>query len=298
MHLSLRQLQIFRAIALTGSTTAAALAVPLSQSAASAALKELERALGARFFDRVGKRLVLNDNGRALLPMALAVLDGAQNLEAAFLSNTQSLAVELRLFSSTTIGNYVLPALLARFREKVPAARLELQIGNTLDVVNAVRDFETDLGFIEGPSHAKDIIVMPWLEDELVIVASPSHPLAKAAKQRKLNVRQLAAAQWLLREVGSGTRETVEQALLPHLLNIPASMTLGSSEAIKNAVAEGLGVSCLSRSVVRDLVAANRLSVLATALPRLTRRFLMIHHERKVLSEPLRKFIAHCRVDS
>jgi len=298
MHLSLRQLQIFRAIALTGSTTAAAMAVPLSQSAASAALKELERALGARFFDRVGKRLVLNDNGRALLPMALAVLDGAQNLEAAFLSNTQALAVELRLFSSTTIGNYVLPALLARFREKVPAARLELQIGNTLDVVNAVRDFETDLGFIEGPSHAKDIIVMPWLEDELVIVASPSHPLAKAAKQRKLKVRQLAAAQWLLREVGSGTRETVEQALLPHLLNFPASMTLGSSEAIKNSVAEGLGVSCLSRSVVRDLVAANRLSVLATALPRLTRRFLMIHHERKVLSEPLRKFIAHCRVDS
>ena len=298
MHLSLRQLQIFRAIALTGSTTAAAMAVPLSQSAASAALKELERALGARFFDRVGKRLVLNDNGRALLPMTLAVLDGAQNLEAAFLSNTQALAVELRLFSSTTIGNYVLPALLARFREKVPAARLELQIGNTLDVVNAVRDFETDLGFIEGPSHAKDIIVMPWLEDELVIVASPSHPLAKAAKQRKLKVRQLAAAQWLLREVGSGTRETVEQALLPHLLNFPASMTLGSSEAIKNSVAEGLGVSCLSRSVVRDLVAANRLSVLATALPRLTRRFLMIHQERKLLSEPLRKFIAHCRVDS
>ena len=298
MHLSLRQLQIFRAIALTGSTTAAALAVPLSQSAASAALKELEHALGARFFDRVGKRLLLNDNGRALLPMALAVLDGAQNLEAAFVSNTQALAVELHLFSSTTIGNYILPALLARFREKVPAARLRLQIGNTLDVVNAVRDFETDLGFIEGPSHAQDIVVVPWQEDELVIVASPSHPLAKAAKQRKLNVRQLAGALWLLREVGSGTRETVEQALLPHLLNIPASMTLGSSEAIKNSVAEGLGISCLSRSVVRDLVAANRLNVLATALPRLTRRFLMIHHERKVLSDPLRKFIAHCRVDS
>ena len=298
MHLSLRQLQIFRAIALTGSTTAAALAVPLSQSAASAALKELERALGARFFDRVGKRLLLNDNGRALLPMALAVLDGAQNLEAAFRSNTQALAIELHLFASTTIGNYILPALLARFREQVPAARLELQIGNTLDVVNAVRDFETDLGFIEGPSHAKDIIVVPWLEDELVVVASPSHPLAKAAKQRKLKVRQLAEAQWLLREAGSGTRETVEQALLPHLFNIPASMTLGSSEAIKNAVAEGLGISCLSRSVVRDLVAAKRLSVLATALPRLTRTFLMIHHERKVLSDPLRKFIAHCRAGS
>jgi len=298
MHLSLRQLQIFRAIALTGSTTAAALTVPLSQSAASAALKELERLLGARVFDRVGKRLLLNDNGRALLPMALAVLDGAQNLEAAFLANTQARAVELHLFASTTIGNYILPALLARFREMVPATRLELQIGNTLDAVNAVRDFDTDLGFIEGPCHAKDIVVTPWLKDELVVVASPAHPLAKAAKQRKLNVRQLAEAQWLLREAGSGTRETVEQALLPHLLDIPASLTLGSSEAIKNSVAEGLGLSCLSLSVVRDLVAAKRLSVLATTLPRLTRRFLMIHHERKVLSDPLRKFIAHCRAGS
>lgn len=294
MHVTLRQLQIFRAIALNGSTTAAAASMPLSQSAASAALKELERVLAASLFDRVGKRLLLNDNGRALLPMALAVLDGAQNLEAAFFSNTQALPVDLHIYASTTIGNYILPSLLARFREVVPNARLELQIGNTLDVVTAVRDFATDLGFIEGPCHEKDIVVSPWLEDELVIVAAPCHPLAKAAAQRKLSVKQLKDAQWLLREAGSGTRETVEQVLLPHLLNIPASMTLGSSEAIKNAAAEGLGVSCLSRSVVKNLLAARRLCVLSTALPRLTRTFLMIHHERKVLSDPLRKFIGHC----
>jgi DNA-binding transcriptional LysR family regulator len=236
----------------------------------------------------------MNDNGRALLPMALAVLDGAQNLEAAFLSRTQTLPMDLHIYASTTIGNYILPALLARFKDTTPTARLELQIGNTLDVVTAVCDFSTDLGFIEGPCHAADVIVEPWLEDELVIVAAPSHPLAKAAKQRRLGAKQLAQAQWLLRESGSGTRETVEQVLLPHLLNLPASMTLGSSEAIKNAVAEGLGVSCLSRSVVRNLLAAKRLCVLPTTLPRLTRTFLMIHHERKVLSDPLRKFIAHC----
>ncbi len=296
MRVSLRQLQIFRAIALSGSTTAAALSVPLSQSAASAALKELESALGARFFDRVGKRLLLNDNGRALLPMALAVLDGARNLETAFLANSQALPVELHIFASTTIGNYILPALLARFKQRVPRARLELQIGNTLDAVTAVRDFATDVGFIEGPCHAQHIIVVPWLQDELVIVASPAHPLAKAARRRKLQIKELAQAQWLLREAGSGTRETVEQALLPHLVDIRASMTLGSSEAIKNSVAEGLGISCLSRSVVRDLLAAKRLSVLATALPRLTRNFLMIRHESKVLSEPLRQFVAHCHV--
>src|ERR1700689_5963938 len=104
MRLSLRQLQIFRAIALSGSTAAAALSVPLSQTAASAALKELERALGARLFDRVGKRLQLNDNGRALLPLALALLDGAQSIEQWALDRDSQVGA-LRIGASTTIGN-------------------------------------------------------------------------------------------------------------------------------------------------------------------------------------------------
>jgi DNA-binding transcriptional LysR family regulator len=295
MHVTLRQLQIFRAIALSGSTTAAAQSVPLSQSAASAALSELERILSARLFDRVGKRLLLNDEGRALLPTALAVLDGARNLETAFLSANHAKLVDLHLFASTTIGNYILPRLLARFRDLMPGAQVQLQIGNTRDVVTAVRDFAADLGLIEGPCHASDILVVPWLEDELVIVASPTHPLAKAAKRGSLSAKQLSQACWLLREPGSGTREAVEQSLLPHLVNIQSTMTLGSSEAIKNSVAEGLGVSCLSRYVVQDLAAANRLSVLRTRLPRLTRRLTIIHHRRKLLSESLREFIAHCQ---
>jgi DNA-binding transcriptional LysR family regulator len=297
MHITLRQLQIFRAIALSGSTTAAAQSVPLSQSAASAALNELERILNARLFDRVGKRLLLNDRGRALLPTALAVLDGARNLEAAFNADHDSI-IDLHLFASTTVGNYILPRLLARFRERVPAAQLQLQIGNTRDVVTAVRDFDADLGLIEGPCHASDIVVLPWLEDELVIVASPTHPLAKAAKRGTLTPKQLSQSCWLLREPGSGTREAVEQALLPHLVGLQSTMTLGSSESIKNAVAEGLGVSCLSRYVVQDLAAADRLRVLATRLPRLTRQLTIVHHRRKLLSESLRGFIAHCRAQT
>lgn len=294
MHLTLRQLQIFRAVALSGSTTAAAEQMPLSQSAISAALNELERLLSARLFDRVGKRILLNENGRALLPTALAVLDAARNIETAFLSADNALLVDLHLFASSTIGNYILPPLLAKFRVLLPTARLELQIGNTLDVVNAVRDFSADLGLIEGPCHAADVVILPWFVDELVIVAAPAHPLAKAAKRSRLTAKQLGEAQWLLREPGSGTREAVEQRLLPHLVTIHSAITLGSSESIKNSVAQGLGLSCLSRHVVQDLVAANRLSILATRLPLLTRRFALIHHESKMLSGPLRKFVAHC----
>ena len=291
MRLTLRQLQIFRAVAETGSTVAAADRVALSQSATSVALAELERALDARLFDRIGRRLLLNDRGRALLPAAVALLDDARDIEAAFGGAGRP---DLRLAASTTIGNYVLPGLLAGFRAQWPEARLGLRVGNTLEVVNAVTAFEVDLGFIEGPCHADAVTVIPWRQDELVVIAAPSHPLARSAAQGRLPLRRLREVRWLLREPGSGTREAVEQALLPHLDHLPADMTLGSSEAIKNAVAEGLGVSCLSRSVVRDLLDLGRLVVLPTTLPRLSRPFSFVHHEKKRLSEALQAFLAHC----
>jgi len=294
VRLTLRQLQIYGAIASSGSTTAAAKSVALSQSATSAALNELERTLDARLFDRVGKRLILNDTGRSLLPAALAVLDGAKSIEETRSFGDQAFPMDLRLFASTTIGNYILPRMLARFGRQFPIARLQLSIGNTFDVIGAVQEFAADLGFIEGPCHASDMRVIPLWEDELVIVAAPKHPLAHAATRQRLTAEILSHAQWLLREPGSGTREAVEHALLPHLRRIRSNMTLGSSEAIKYCAAAGLGLSCLSRHVVQDLVAAKRLTVLATQLPRLTRRFALIYPETKVLSSSLRRFVAYC----
>jgi DNA-binding transcriptional LysR family regulator len=295
MNMTLRQLQIFMAVAQTGSTTAAALSVPLSQSATSAALAELERGLKTTLFDRVGKRLLLNDSGRLLLPLVLGVLDGARNIESVFLSSENAVRLDLKLYASTTIGNYILPKLLSSFGSIIPTTRLDVRIGNTLEVVDAVCDFSTDLGLIEGPCHAPDIVVTRWLADELVIVAAPSHPLAKSAAKRKLTIAQLCQAPWLLREPGSGTREAVEAALLQHFSNIQATMTLGSSEAIKNSVVEGVGISWLSRAVVADLLAAKRLTILATHLPPLTRVLSLIHHRNKVLSAGLSAFLKHCQ---
>lgn len=293
MRLTLRQLQIYRAVALSGGTTAAAESLALSQSATSAALNELERTLETRLFDRVGKRLILNDTGRSLLPAALAVLDGAKSIEATRAFG-EALPMDLRLFASTTIGNYILPRMLARFAQQLPIARLQLSIGNTLDVIGAVQEFAADLGLIEGPCHASDVHVIDLWEDELVIVAAPTHPLAHAAMRQKLTAELLNDAQWLLREPGSGTREAVEHALLPHLRQIRSHMTLGSSEAIKYCAAAGLGLCCLSRHVVQDLVAAKQLTVLPTRLPRLTRRLALIYPETKVLSNSLRRFVDYC----
>ncbi|VTU29512.1 CysJI operon transcriptional activator [Variovorax sp. SRS16] len=295
MRLTLRQLQLFHAIAETHSTTAAAERVALSQSAISSALGELEGVLDVQLFDRIGKRLMLNDNGRMLMPMARALLDAAEEIEQNFQAG-EAASIHLRLAASTTIGNYLMPSLLAGFQRAWPQARVELQIGNTQDVMAQAVSLAADLGLIEGPCHDADLMVLPWMDDEMVVVAAPRHPLLAQAEGGRLGVRQLRQARWLLREPGSGTRETVEHALLPHLHQLSEVMTLGSSEAIKNAVAEGLGLSCLSLCVVQDLIRAKRLMVVPSTLPRITRRFSLVHHRRKALSGPLRAFAQHCGI--
>ncbi|WP_345247120.1 LysR family transcriptional regulator [Pigmentiphaga soli] len=294
MRLTLRQLQIFVAVCETGGTLAAARRVSMSQSAASAALNDLENLLGTRLFDRIGKRLALNESGRLLLPQAQALLDGALGIERQFSIGAAGTA-QLRVGASTTIGNYVMPPLIADFRKQLPQARIELLIGNTSDVVAQVSGFKVDIGFIEGNCHDVELEATPWLPDELVIVCSPAHPLASRQRGRRLGPGDLRAAEWLLREPGSGTREISDQMLLPHLHRFDAAMVLGNAEAIKRAAAEGLGLGCLSRWVVADMLADGRLAPLRTSLPPLVRHFYLIRHKRKVPSAGLARFIAHCQ---
>lgn len=294
MRLTLRQLLIFTAVADTGSTTAAGGRVALSQSATSGALNELESLLGAQLFDRIGKRLLLNDNGRALLPQARAVLDGAQEIEQQFGQATAGVATRLRIGASTTIGNYLLPALVAGYLRAWPGTAIDVVIGNTREVAASVARLEVDLGLIEGPCHEAGLQVVPWCEDELVIVASPAHASVPADAQARVPLKALRQARWLLREEGSGTREAVEQALLPHLHHLQVELQPGSTEAIKQAAAEGLGLACLSLCAVQDLVTLGRLVVLRTTLPRLARRFYRVQHGQKRFSTNLQRFVAHC----
>jgi DNA-binding transcriptional LysR family regulator len=294
MRLSLRQLQIFFAVARTGSTTAAAELVALSQSATSAALNELESVLDARLFDRVGKRLILNDNGRLLLPQAQRMLDTAAAIEQQFAYVDQA-GASLHLGASTTIGNYLLPALLAAAFPPQTGTCPKVAIANTADIVSAVANYDIDMGLIEGPSHEPGLRVEPWIRDELIVVCAPDHPILAGAPQARVPLKALRDAGWLLREPGSGTRETVEHLLRPHLHYVRAAGEFGSAEAIKHAAAEGLGIACLSRYVVDDLLAVGRLVEARTTLPVLSRHFYLIHAQHKILSVRLQHFLEFCR---
>jgi DNA-binding transcriptional LysR family regulator len=290
LRLNLRQLEVFVATARAGSTRAGADRVARSQSAASAALAELEGVVGVQLFDRVGRRVVINENGRALLPRAQALLDEAAQLEALFSAEH---AASIRVAASFTIGEYLLPELVSHWTDAHPASRVHLRIGNTSEVVDAVAGFDVDVGFIEGPQSHADLVVHPWLPDELVIVAAPGHPLAGRVAGRK----ELAEATWVLRERGSGTRLVADTWLTQNLPRVQVGLELDSTEAIKRVVAAGRWLACLSSHAVAQSVADGHLVALATRLPGLTRRLAMVLHRDKRLGRATVDFIRHCGGD-
>lgn len=296
MRLSLRQLQIFIAIAQTGSTTAAGERVALSQSAISAAINELERTLNVQLFDRIGKRLLLNDHGRAMLPNAMSLWKSAEDLEQSFLIEKPSVLI---IGASLTIGNYLLPSLFANYWRAQGIALgdstppLQVIVANTAEIAAKVANFDVDIGLIEGPCHRPEIAVTPWLKDELLIVAAPDHPIVREYGNAPVPPERLAKANWLLREPGSGTRQALEQALLPHVSQLKGSLEFNDHEAIKQSAMQGLGIACLSRLVVEDMLNSGRLVILNTIFGSLRRRFTLLVHHQKQITPGMQQFITH-----
>jgi DNA-binding transcriptional LysR family regulator len=269
LRLTLRQLEVFAATARTGSTRAAADRVARSQSASSAAIASLEDVVGKPLFDRVGRRLLLNERGRALLPITESLLGQAGDLQTRMSSDREA---PLRIGSSFTIGEYLLPRVLAEWSLNHPEIGARLVIGNTSDVIEAVAAFEVDIGFIEGRQRHSDVIVRRWLADELVIFAAPSHALAG----RKAALNELAGASWVLREPGSGTREATDRLLLDRVADMRVKLELGSSEAVKRVVAAGVGIGCLSRHAVAEAFAGGWLVEVRTTLPKPARALSIV----------------------
>ncbi len=289
LRLSLRQLEVFVATARAGSTRAAADRIARSQSAASSALADLEATLGVELFDRVGRRLVLNENGRALLPKASSILDQSADLQQLF---SHEHVTPLRVAASLTIGEVLLPERVANWKLSHPGSPVQLIIGNTSEVIAAVVAFDADIGFIEEPQTHPDLIVKPWLNDQLIIVAGAAHPLASI--DGIVGFKQLRDAPWALREHGSGTREAADRWLIDHLGVLKVEFELGSPEAIKRLVAAGAALACLSRHAVAQELERGTLVELRTRLPPAVRSLAMVLHRDKRLGRGTEEFVRCC----
>ncbi|GGX71264.1 LysR family transcriptional regulator [Saccharospirillum salsuginis] len=266
MNLSLRQLRLFEATARLGRLTLAADEQAISQSAASQAIKELERQLGYAVLDRIGRELVLTDAGQQILPRVRQILSLSDGLNRA---DDHRIAGTLRVAASVTIASYLLPTMMARFQRRYPDASTQLDILNTEGVLERLEKGRAQLGMIEGPALHPTLDIVPWRSDRLAVFCAPDHPLASGPTP---SVAELAREDWVVREAGSGTRAVLDAAFQAEGMKPRVALELTRQEAIKQSVRAGLGIGCLSALAIEDEVTAGHLVPLDTPL-NLMRRF-------------------------
>ncbi|OOV88070.1 LysR family transcriptional regulator [Oceanospirillum linum] len=291
MRYSLRQLEVFLAAAHFENITKAAQNLSMSQSAASSALKELEQQFDIQLFDRVGKRLQLNELGRLLRPRAASLLAQAQELEIALQQHQQP--GNLKVGATLSIGNYLAVNLMAQYMASQPDAKVTLDVENTAAIARKVVNFELDVGLVEGEIQHPELEVIPWREDELVVFASCNHPLAAAGKV--LDDQALKSANWILRETGSGTRQTFDRIMSGILPELNVLLELQHTEAIKRAVEAGMGLGCLSRVTLEDAFSRGALVPLAIPHRNTRRLFYFILHKQKYRSAGVSRWLQLCR---
>ena len=290
MRFTLKQLQVFLAVASHENVSLAADELAMSQSAASTSLKGLEHRFGLRLFDRIGKRLQLNDQGNTLRSKAAALIAGATELENSLLDASD--IGELKVGATLTIGNYLAIGIMAAFMKEHPTAKVNLNVQNTASIAAKVRNFELDIGLIEGELQEADLDVNYWREDELALFCAPDHPLAT---RNEIQDEDLLSADWIIREKGSGTRQAFDRAMTGILSNLKLRLEVQHTEGIKRAVEAGLGIGCLSKITLAEAFKRGSLVPLACPHRNWTRQFYFILRRQKFLSHGVRSWMEHCK---
>ncbi len=289
MRYTLRQLEVFLAIAHQQNVSKAAIQLNLSQSAASSALKEMEQQFDVQLFDRIGKRLQLNDQGRLIRPKAEGLLAQALDLEQTLLKHAD--AGHLRVGATLSIGNYLAVNIMAEMMRQQPNANISLEVANTTSISQKVLNYDLDIGLIEGEMQHSQLEVIPWRDDELAVFCSPEHPLSK---QEIVSDEDLVQASWIMREAGSGTRQAFERAMYGILPELIVAHELQHTEAIKRAVEANLGLGCLSQITLEDAFKRGNLVRLSVPQRDFQRRFYFILHKQKFRSAGIEQWMELC----
>jgi DNA-binding transcriptional LysR family regulator len=290
------RLVVFRAVAAQLSFRKAAEELYLTQPAVSLQIKALEEDIGVQLFDRTGAHITLTAAGKVLLSYCEQVKTLLAQTEHEIAALSGEHAGQLALGASTTIAQYVLPRLLGEFRREHPRVHPTLISGNTEHIVEAVEKQKIALGFIEGPARSREVKTKPFLEDELVLIASTAH---EWAERTSVCCSEIASIPLLMRERGSGTRHVIELALERQGVkrnSLHIVMELDSTEAIKSAVEAGLGVGFVSRwAIAKDLRLGNNFKIVEVEGMSIKRQFLVAYAsgpEPQGLAVEFHRFVA------
>ena len=260
--MNLNHLRVFHAVASAGSVTSAARELQISQPAVSKQLAELETAVGAKLVDRLPRGVRLTAAGRALSAHAARIFGIEHTAEVELEALLGVRRGQLAIGASTTIGSYLVPRVFGAFRVDHPDVQLELQIGNTAALHDLVRRHVVELGLTEGFVTDDDLSNRVFDQDDMVVITAPGDPILA---RMPLTARELVTLPFIVREQGSGTREVIEAALAKKRLAVKPAMSLGSTEAVKNAVIARLGIAIVSRLTVERELADGALVLIEVA---------------------------------
>lgn len=293
-----RRLQVFHTVARLLSFTKAAESLHMTQPAVTFQVRQLEEYFNTRLFDRTHNRISLTEAGQRVFEYADRIFATYAEMENAVRDLTGEVSGVLVVGASTTIAEYMLPALLGEFKAKYPEVNIRLQVANTEGIVSMVENNAIDLGVVEAPVTNKNLVVENCRMDQMVLIVGPKHPLAK---EKSFPLERLVDFPYICREEGSGTREVMLEHLIasgtaPMDLNI--AMELGSPEAVKGAVEAGMGISILSRATIDKELKLGTLVAIALDPP-IARPFSFVHQKQKFRLRAIEKLLdfarAYCR---
>jgi len=292
---TLRQLRTFKTVADLTSFSAAAQRLKLSQPSVSYQVKELEETLGLPLLDRLGKRVQLTEAGNVLYNYARRMLDVLDEATVVIEEMRGIQRGTLRVGASTTVGIYLLPAALGAFKKLHPGLVISLEIGTRARVQDQVLRNELDLAVVGPALKDPELAIIPFLSDELVVVAPAGHPLAG---RRGLTLKDLADQPFIMREAASGSRLSLEKAARKAGAKLRVAMELGSNGAIKHAVESGLGLAVISRYATALEFSSGRLVELDVRGFPIRRDWHIVHLRRRKLPASVHAFIDFLRETS
>ncbi len=286
MHLTLRQLKVFEAVARHLNYTRASQELHLTQPAVSMQVKLLERNLGASLFEQLGKRIHLTEAGQEVLGYARSITQQLDELEGV-LNRIKGLGGGRLRISVASTANYFIPTLLGTFSRKFPDVTISLDVTNRETLLRQLAENTVDLVIMGQPPAELDAEAQAFMENPLIIVAPPNHPLVP---QKKIALTRLQEEIFLVRESGSGTRIAMERFFNERGMHLKTGMEVGSNEAIKQSVQAGLGLGLLSRATIEQELTLKRLAVLDIEDFPIMRHWYVVHRRGKRLSAPAQKF--------
>lgn len=287
MHITLRQFQVFEAAARLGGYTRAAETLHLSQPAVSMQIRQLEEQVGMPLFDQIGKKVHLTDAGRALYQHAQNILSQVHEAQLELEEMRGVRRGQLNITVAST-ANYFAPQLLAAFCQRYPEVKISLDVSNREHILALLNEADKDIAIMGRPPEASDLVAHPFMENPLVVIAAPNHPLAK---ERNIPLARLAQESFISREEGSGTRMAAERFFDAAGTRLSTAMEMSSNEAIKQAVQAGLGLGVVSVHTLEMELVLDRLTILDVEGFPILRHWYAVHRQGKRFSAVAQAFL-------